>query len=170
MILHWVIAIAVIANWRIAEAAEKLPEAERGDVMAWHFAIGMSILVATVLRIVWRLVHRPPPLAAHLAAWERAFARTVHAIFYILLIGLPLLGWIGLSGYKLPVDMFGVVWPALPVGFGEKTGHEILEFHATLGGLMILLVGLHILAVIKHLVIDRDGNLWRMLPFGTPKG
>jgi cytochrome b561 len=169
MILHWVIAIAVIANWRIAEAAEKLPRSESEAVMGWHFAIGMAILVATVLRIVWRLVHRPPPLAAHLATWEKVAARLLHGLFYVLLIGLPLLGWIGLSGYGSSVDMFGIVWPALPVGFGEKTAHQVLEFHATVGSLMILLVGLHILAVIKHMVIDRDGNLWRMLPFGTPR-
>ncbi|MDD3798928.1 MAG: cytochrome b/b6 domain-containing protein [Novosphingobium sp.] len=170
MILHWVIAIAVIANWRIAEAAEGLPEAERGAVMGWHFAIGMAILLATVLRILWRLVHRPPPLSAHLAIWERVLARATHGLFYLLLLALPLLGWVGLSGYKAPIDMFGIVWPVLPVGFGEKTGHEILEFHATLGSAMIALVGLHILGVIKHMAIDRDGNLWRMLPFGTPRG
>ncbi|WP_235829540.1 cytochrome b [Croceicoccus estronivorus] len=169
MLLHWAIAIGVIANWRIAEAAENLPQAERGAVMSWHFAIGMAILLATLARIIWRLVHRPPPLSSRLAVWERVLARVTHSIFYILLLALPLLGWIGMSGYKAPIDMFGFVWPVLPVGFGEKTGHEILEFHATLGSLMILLVGLHLLGVIKHMVVDRDGNLWRMLPFGTPK-
>ena len=170
MILHWAIAIGVIANWRIAEAAEHLPDAERGGVMYWHFAIGMTILVASLARIAWRVINPPPPLSASLAPWERVLARVTHTIFYVLLIALPLGGWIGLSGYKAPVDMFGIVWPVLPVGFGEKTGHEILEFHATVGSLMILLVGLHLLGAIKHMVFDRDGNLWRMLPFGTPKG
>ncbi len=169
ILLHWLIAIGVIANWRIAEAAEHLPEAERGAVMGWHFAFGMSILVLTVLRLIWRLIHRPPPLQASLARWEVLLAKSVHGIFYVLLIGLPLGGWIGMSGYGFPVNMFGIVWPVLPVGFGEETGHEILEVHATIGSIMILLVGLHILAVLKHTFYDKTGNIFRMLPFGTAK-
>ena len=169
MLLHWAIAIGVIANWRIAASAEHLDKLERQALMGWHFAIGMTILLLTVARIVWRVVHRPPPLSAHLAPWERILAHSVHGIFYVLLIALPLLGWIGMSGYKYAIDMFGIVLPVLPVGFGEKTAHEILHLHGSLGFAMMLLVGLHLLGVIKHMVMDRDGNLWRMLPFGTPK-
>ena len=145
---------------------ESLPGLNR-VALAWGTLGAVAQIAATALMLL--VMHRRAFGVAY------AYIKTepvIVALLGVLLLGdhLPLLGWIGLSGYKLPVDMFGVVWPALPVGFGEKTGHEILEFHATLGGLMILLVGLHILAVIKHLVIDRDGNLWRMLPFGTPKG
>lgn len=167
MILHWAIAIAVIVNWRIAEKAEHLPEAERLDVMVWHFSIGMSILLLTLARIAWRLTHRRPPLGAHLKPWERKLAKTVHVLFYVLLIALPLLGWIAMSGYKYAVPMFGLFeWPVLPVGFGEETGHEILEVHASLGTAMLVLVVLHVLGALKHTVIDRDGTLWKMLPFG----
>ena len=172
IILHWAVAIAVIVNWRLAESAEELQKTDpaRGELMGLHFAIGMTVLLLTVLRLVWRAVTPPPPLSAHLATWERVLAKGVHLLFYILLLALPLLGWLGMSGYDQPIDMFGIVWPVLPVGFGKDTGHEILEFHGTLGGLMILLVGLHILGALKHQFIDRDGDLWKMLPFGTPKG
>ena len=170
IILHWLIAVAVIVNWRIAESAEHLPEAERGAVMVNHFALGMAILLLTVARIGWRLTHQPPPLNPALKPWEAKLAKVIHVVFYVLLIGLPLMGWIGLSGYGFPIDMYGLTWPVLPVGFGEDTGHEVLEVHATMGSLMVLLIGLHILGSIKHMVIDKDGNLWRMLPFGTPKG
>ena len=159
MILHWTIAVAVIAQWQIAEKAEHLPEAERLGVMVWHFQIGITILLLTLLRIVWRLTHRRPPLRTHLKPWERVLAKTVHSLFYILLIALPLLGWIGLSGYKYAIGMFGLFeWPVLPVGFGEETGHEILEFHATLGTMMLALVVLHVLGALKHHFWDRDGD------------
>jgi len=170
MLLHWAIAIAVIVNWRIAESAENLPDAERGAVMANHFALGMTILVLTLARLVWRLIHKPPPLNPALKAWEAKAAKVMHVTFYVLLIGLPLMGWIGLSGYGFPIDMYGLTWPVLPVGFGEDTGHEVLEVHATLGTVMLVLIALHILGALKHTFIDKDGNLWRMLPFGTPKG
>lgn len=167
MILHWAIAIGVIANWQIAEKAEHLPEAERGAVMGWHFEVGMTILVLTVLRIVWRLTHPRPPLGAHLKPWERTLAHLVHALFYVLLIALPLLGWIAMAGYKYAIPMFNLFeWPVLPLGFGEDTAHEILEVHANLGTLMLGLIVLHVLGALKHQFWDRDGELWKMLPFG----
>lgn len=172
IILHWLVAIAVIVNWRLAEAAEHLERSdpERGEIMGLHFAIGMSVLLLTVARVIWRLTHKAPPMSAHLAPWNRMLARAVHLLFYVLLLALPLLGWLGMSGYGNPVNMFGLVWPVLPVGFGKDTAGDILEFHGTVGELMILLVGLHILGALKHHFVDKDGILWKMLPFGTPRG
>lgn len=170
MLLHWLIAIAVIVNWRIAESAENLSQAERGAVMNNHFALGLTILVLTLLRVIWRLVHRPPPLASTLKPWERALARTTHTIFYVLLIGLPLGAWIGLSGFRATIDYWGLFSIApLPVGFGKDTGEQILEAHAAGGTFILLLIALHILGALKHTLWDKDGNLWRMLPFGIPK-
>lgn len=165
IILHWLIAIAVIVNWRIAESAHELPQAQRSDLMNWHFEIGMTILVLTVLRILWRLTHRPPPLSADITPVERVLARVTHAAFYILLISLPMLGWIGMSGYDFPVPFFGLFeWPVLPTGLTEDGGHQILEIHATLGTAMLFLIALHILGALKHQFYDRDGTLWKMLP------
>lgn len=171
MILHWAIAIGVIANWRIADAAEDLPKAEHNALMGTHFAIGITILALTLARIAWRLVNPPPPLSASLAPWERVLARTVHGLFYVLLLALPLGGWLAFSMFGNGVNVFGLfTLPALPVGHSPDTGKEILEAHGAAGKALIILVGLHLLAVIKHMAIDRDGNLWRMLPFGTPRG
>ena len=139
--------------------------------MANHFALGMIILVLTVLRVAWRLVHRPPPLAAHLKSWEVALARVTHGIFYILLISLPLMGWVAMSAYGQAIDMFGMFdWPALPIGADPDAAGAVFDIHAVLGKAMILLIGLHLLGVIKHTVFQRDGNLFRMLPFGKVKG
>jgi cytochrome b561 len=172
MILHWATAIAVIVNWRLAENAEHAATQEEGyAIMGQHFALGMTILGLTVLRIIWRLVKRPPPLAASVKGWEAVVAKTVHLIFYVLLIGLPLGGWIAGSLYGTGVDMFGLFTvPALPAPLNEDLGHEIYEIHGTLGQAMLLLIALHVLGALKHHFIGRDGNLYRMLPFGTPKG
>jgi cytochrome b561 len=171
IVLHWVIAIAVIVNWRIAEAGEHLPDAERGAVMANHMALGMTILLLTLLRLAWRLTHKPPPLASTLKSWERAAARTVHTIFYILLIGLPLGGWLATSYYGIGVDIWGVMTvPRMPVGVDPDFGHEIYHAHAFGGTVLLALVALHLLGALKHHFLDKDGNLWRMLPWGTPKG
>ncbi|QZH75650.1 MAG: cytochrome b [Erythrobacter sp.] len=171
MLLHWLIAIAVIVNWRLAEAADHTDvRADAEAYMGNHMAIGITILVLTLVRLAWRLGHPAPPLPADYVTWERLLARTVHFIFYALLIGLPLGGWLASSFYGQGVDVFGLfTLPALPVAESPNIGEEIFDLHGTGGEAMLILIGLHVLGAIKHMVIDKDGNLWRMLPFGTPK-
>jgi len=171
IVLHWAIAIAVIVNWRIAEAMEHVtPHEAYMDAMAPHKALGMAILLLTVLRLAWRLVKKPPELASTLKPWERTLAKTVHVIFYVLLIGLPLGGWLATSYDGEAIDMWGMFTiPALPVTPNEDFGHEIFDVHAFGGSVMIYLIALHIIGALKHQFFNKDGNLYRMLPWGTPK-
>lgn len=170
MALHWLIAVLVIVNWRIAASAEGLSRAERIEIMKNHMALGIVILVLVLLRLAWRLAHKPPELAASLKPWERASAKIVHAIFYILLIGMPLAGWLANSFYGVGVNVFGIFsLPALPVPANPDMGHGIFEAHATAGTILLILVALHALGSLKHTFVDKDGNLFRMLPWGTPK-
>ncbi|WP_340586547.1 cytochrome b [Erythrobacter alti] len=171
MALHWVIAIAVIVNWRIAEAAENEASREAASaVMANHKALGITILVLTLMRLGWRLTHRPPALSRTYAPWERILARSVHIIFYVMLIGLPLGGWLASSYFGQGVNVFGLfTLPALSVSENPDTGKAIFDLHQNGGKIMLILVGLHILGVLKHMFIDKDGNLWKMLPVGKPR-
>jgi len=170
MVLHWLIAIAVIVNWRIAEAAEHAESPLRGEIMANHKALGVTILILTLLRLAWRLTHKTPPFASTVKPWEAALARTVHIIFYVLLIGMPLAGWLGNSLYGQAVDVFGLfTLPALPVGEDRDMGGQIFDIHAAAGTLMLALIVLHVVGALKHHLLDRDGNLYRMLPVGRPK-
>ena len=171
MILHWLIAIAVIMNWQIAETAHDLPKELGREVMGYHMAWGMTILVLTVLRIVWRLTHRPPPYSSHLKSWEVALARVTHSIFYILLISLPVLGWVAMSAYGNAISVFGWFdWPALPLPKDPDGAGAVFDIHETLAKAMLLLILLHVAGALKHTLYDRDGNLFRMLPFGRVKG
>lgn len=170
MVLHWAIAIAVIANWRIAETAEHAPEAQAREIMGSHMSLGVTILVLVLLRLAWRLVHRPPPLAAHLKPWERALAKTTHILFYVLLIAMPLAGWVAMSSFGFGVNVWGLFeLPALPVPNSPERGEAIIDAHAIAGTALLVLIAIHILGSLKHTLIDKDGNLFRMLPFGTPK-
>ncbi|RPF72415.1 cytochrome b [Aurantiacibacter spongiae] len=169
MIFHWAIAIAVIWNWRLAETAHETADRAHGAaLMADHKALGITILALTLGRIAWRLTHKLPPLPANYATWERVLARGTHLIFYILLVALPLAGWIANSLGGKMIDYFGLFTiPALPVGQNGDLGHSIFEVHATTGTIMIWLIGLHILGALKHTFFDKDGGIFRMLPFGS---
>ena len=166
MIFHWVIAVAVIVNWRLAEAAEHASDAEKAAIFGNHKALGITILLLTLGRLAWRLTHPVPPLTG-VASWERILARSVHVIFYVMLIGLPLGGWLASSYYGSGVDVFGIfTLPALPVGPDKEAGKAIFDLHATGGEIVIYLVGLHILGGLKHTFFDKNGGIFRMLPFG----
>ena len=167
MLFHWTIAVAVIANWRIAEAAEHATGADRAAIFDNHKALGIVILALTLGRLAWRLSHPVPPLPDAMAQWEKVLARTTHIVFYALLLGLPIGAWIANSLMGRPIDMFGLFTiPALPVGSNEQVGGTIFDIHKLLGSAMIYLIGLHILGALKHTFVDRSGGLARMLPFG----
>lgn len=170
MLLHWVIAVLVIMNWQIAERAEHFDGPLRGEIMDYHRAWGMTILALTLIRLAWRLAHPSVVRTPDLKRWERVLAKTVHVTFYVLLIGLPLGGWLATSFYGKPVEFFGLfAIPALPVGADKELGGAIFDAHETGAKFMLLLIVMHVAGALKHTIIDRDGTLWRMLPFGTPK-
>ena len=107
-------------------------------------------------------------LVETLRAWEAAVAKVTHWIFYFLMLAIPLTGW-GMhsagSGGK-PVSMFGLFdFPALPVGSDKPTIGLFHELHEVTATAMLVLLGLHVLAALKHQFLDRDGTMARMLRF-----
>ncbi len=163
---HWVIAACVIANILIVELTESLSKPERRAWMGTHKAIGIAVLVLTIGLIVWRLGHRPPPQPATMKRWEIVLSKTVHFLFYFLLLALPLTGWLFISAGGRGIDFFGLfAIPALPVGDSKNLLDLSENAHKLLGNAMLYLGILHILAALKHQYIDRDGLMGRLNPF-----
>ena len=88
--LHWLIGLSVIINIGLAMLTEGLPREAHREAMNIHKALGITILVLTALRLLWRLGHKPPPLPAGTPAWQRPVSKILHFLFYLLLILLPL--------------------------------------------------------------------------------
>lgn len=171
MAVHWLIALGVLLNWWLHELAEEAAtKAEKSAYMGPHFSIGILLFVLTVFYLIWRRRHPGPPLGAHFASWERVLAKTTHFVFFALLIVMPLAGWLAMSKYGSPISFFGIFsLPPLPVATDPEAGKAIFEKHGIAGKVLLYLVGLHVLGTLKHTLLDKDGNLFRMLPFGTAK-
>lgn len=165
---HWIIAALIALNFIAAWVAEDLPPEQAAQIMGNHKAFGITILVLAVLRLVWRLTHRPPPRVQALRPWEVALAKVVHIAFYVLMIAIPLAGWAMSSIAARPVSFFGLFTvPMLPLGSDKAVGGLFHDLHENGATLLLVLLALHVAGALKHHFIDRDGTLRRMLPGGA---
>ncbi len=165
---HWLIALAIIANWILAHYAEDLPKAEHERLMGTHVAIGMSVLILSVLRVIWRLMHKPPPPNPEHKAWERLLAGLIHKLFYVLIIALPLTGYLMVQTFTggMGIDMFGAgQFPGIAMAKDKPASELFGELHEVISYVMAALLALHVAGAWKHHLVDRDGTMGRMLPF-----
>lgn len=168
--LHWLIAAAlvwqILSGWRM----EDMPPAERFAAFQIHKSAGLTILILSLARLGWRLAHPPPPPPETMKAWEKRVSMLVHAAFYVLMIGLPIGGWIiiSTSPYSVTTEFWGLFeWPKLPLAdlpFRKTLNAVAKSGHSAAAWGVIGLLALHTGAALKHHFIDRDGVLGRMIP------
>jgi cytochrome b561 len=163
---HWLIAVLVVTQFVLARWALSLPlGSHKLALLARHKSVGMTVLMLAILRLAWRLAHRPPALPANMTRFERVAARATHIAFYVLLFAMPLTGWMMSSAKAYSVSWFGFfTWPDL-IGKNEAAFNLLRTTHDTMSALLFAVAILHILAALKHHFWNRDTVLLRMLPF-----
>jgi cytochrome b561 len=167
--LHWLIAFAIIGLLAVGKYMHGLPDTDPDKFALYqmHKSFGITVFVLTLARVAWRFTQPVPALPASMPGWERLGARASHLLFYLLMLGLPLSGWLRVSTDRLgvPTLWFGLLEvPHLPV-VSDTLTHLAHDAHELLGNAMILLLLVHVGAALKHHFWNRDGVLKRMLPF-----
>lgn len=170
MTLHWVIAALIIFNIIIAQGGDDVKTAADIAQIQLHKSIGITVLLLTLARILTRLFFKAPP-AEVMKPVEALILKGVHVLFYALMIGIPLTGWllVSMSPRNIPTFFFDLFqWPHLPiqgmVGDPKEATEEIAEIHETISNGILVLAALHVLAALKHHFIAKDSTLFRMLP------
>lgn len=165
-LLHWLVALLVIALLWVGLWMVDLPlSPDKVRVYALHKSVGISVLALMLVRIAWRSAERSRPKPPFvMPTWERAAARLSHALLYALLLVMPLSGWLFNSAANFPLQWFG--WLSLPALAGPDPELKAIAraVHHWSAYALIALVSLHVLAALKHHLIDRDETLRRMLP------
>ena len=173
IVLHWLIALAILVQIGLGLAMTQLALSPMRQFQLYqlHKSVGITVLLLVLLRVLWRLGHRPPPLPTAMPAVERRAAEGTHLLLYTLLLGLPLTGWavVSASPFNIPTVLYGIVpWPHLPVlpGLHDKAPVEAVlkAIHAYGAWVLIAVLALHIGAALRHAFLLRDDVLWRMLP------
>ena len=187
--LHWLIALLIVGMIIAGLWMTKAIDDPKSQVLAFkvfqlHKSFGLTILVLSLFRLAWRLMHKVPPLP-EMPGWEKIAARGSHILFYVIMIGMPLTGWLYVSSgwspeqghaFNVPTIFFGMFQvPHIP-GLIELPDPQraaianlFMESHEKLAWFTIALLTLHIAAALKHHFADKDDVLTRMLPFLKPR-
>ncbi len=167
IILHWLMFLLLIAVYGCIELRELFPKGSepRELLKTWHFMLGLSVFSLIWLRLFFRFIATQPRIEPPLPVWQARLATAMHAALYLMMVGMPLAGWIILSAEGKPIPFFGLELPAL-VSANEELADTVEDIHETIGTAGYYLIGLHTVAALFHHYIQRDNTLLRMLPGG----
>jgi len=177
--LHWLIAIGIVANVALAWIWPNLPDASVRPAIDAHKSIGITVLGLAIMRLLWRFTHMPPALPTRYQRWEVTASHVTHVLLYVLIIAMPLTGWIMDSAWKdaatHPMYWFGLFeWPR--IGFMQSLEPDLRErMHDLFGALheyfswaLYALFVAHIAGALKHQWLDGEKELQRMWPGRKP--
>jgi len=159
-IIHWLMAILIIGELCLGIFMDEfLPDeaSYRYTIYDIHKSIGVSIFLLLVLRIVIRLIAKTPQLPATMSVIEQRLAKLGHLTLYFLMIMVPVSGYLMSSFAGYPVKLFGAIIPSI-VAVNFDYAEIASEIHEACAYFLLAVIGVHILAVIKHRYFDKAEN------------
>ena len=166
IVLHWVVALLVLCSATLGLYMVDLSlSPAKLRFYSWHKWIGVSIFLVAVLRALWRLTHPVPAMPAATPPWQRAAAATSHLLLYLMLIVIPLSGWLMSSALGVQTVYLGALPLPDLLAKDKALGEQLKLVHGALNWTLAMLVAVHVSAALRHHFVDRDDVLQRMLPF-----
>lgn len=163
--LHWLVVALVIAAWALGLYMVGLPfSPQKLKLYSWHKWIGVTIFLLAVARIAWRIGHPVPALPRSVPSWQKSAAAVSHALLYLLILSIPVSGWLFSSASGVPVVYLGVVTLPDLIGKDKASAELLKQMHVLLNWTLFVTVCVHVTAALKHHLLDRDEVLARMLP------
>ena len=162
--LHWLLALLILGMLPLGFYMTGLPlSPQKLQLYSWHKWAGVTIFMLALARLAWRLTHRPPALPGHMARHEQWAAHGAHALLYLLMLAIPLSGWLMSSAKGFQTVWFGVLPLPDLLARDRALGELLASVHTALNFTLIAVLIGHIGAALKHHFIDRDDILQRML-------
>jgi cytochrome b561 len=162
IVLHWLVALGLVATFCVGVYMVDLERTPtKIQIYNWHKSLGITLLALALLRLVWRLTHRPPADLA-MPAWQSKAAHALHGLLYALMLAVPLAGWAMNSAKGKPTVWFDLLTLPSWVSADKALEHQLEALHSNLSWALAALVVLHVAAAFKHHLVDKDGLLDRM--------
>lgn len=167
-LLHWAIALMIIVQIPAGMFMSQMDFSQTKFTMyQLHKSFGFIVLGLSLFRLYWRLTHPIPALPDNTAGWKAAAAKLTHVGFYVVIIGIPLTGWLMVSASPLEIPtkiFFAIPVPHWPVPISEASEGLFRLSHELLAKATIALLVLHVGAALNHHFREKDDVLIRMLP------
>ncbi len=166
-LLHWLLAVALVGNLIIGLLLD-----DNEDLVGLHKSVGIVILCIVLARIAnrFRLRHRLPTSVNPASSLARLAERAVHALLYVLMFAIPLLGWMKTNAAGHTANCFGMFSLPTLVPKSRALSHWLGELHALTAYGLAVVVGFHVLGAMAHRVIGAENILPRILPWPTGAG
>ena len=165
IVVHWAMAAGIVGIFLFGRYMADLPVSPaKLKYYSWHKWAGVTLFALLAFRIVWRATHRPPELPVHMSRGERFVAHAGHAALYLLMIAVPLSGWLMSSAKGIQTVLFGVLPIPDLLAKNKELGQLLQTLHWGLNMLFAAVVVGHVAAALKHHFIDKDEVLTRILP------
>lgn len=163
--LHWLTTLLVFSLFALGWFMVDLPIGpQRGDYFALHKSVGIAVFVLLLMRVAWRLGHRPPPFPPTMRAWRVLLARVVHLAFYVMLVLQPLSGYLSSSFSGYETRWFGIPLPRW--GWRDAPLNEFFtEIHVICSLTLLLLIAMHVLGALSHVLSGESAMFRRMWPW-----
>ena len=169
--LHWLVGVALLAQVAFGFLLDDIAPRgtpSRAAVINLHKSFGIVLGLSIVLRVAWRLAHRPPRWPPAMPAWQRQAARVGHGALYACMIVLPVSGYVASNFSRHGVKFFGR--PVAPWGPDLPNVYDALNgLHVATAWLFAALIAGHVLAALQHAWVDRDGIFRRIWPWRTAR-
>ncbi|MCF3972777.1 cytochrome b [Paracoccus salsus] len=163
---HWTIAVAVLLMIPagLVMTQDGLARIVQDALFLFHKNLGVLLIPLILARLIYRLVHRPPPLPGHIPAWQRRAAALSHAALYVLLIVMPLSGFVRVRAGGFPIELLDSLGAGPWLAKSEALAEAAKGLHYAAGMTLIALLALHVGAALHHVLIRRDEVWGRMWP------
>ncbi len=161
--LHWLMALLILGLLALGTYMSELPlSPQKLELYAWHKWTGVTVFLLVWLRLAWRVAHRPPGLPASLSPRMRLVAHAGHAALYVLMVLIPLSGWLMSSAKGFQTVWFGVLPIPDLIGKYRLLGEILQQVHEALSSLLMLTLAGHVAAALWHHFVLKDDTLRRM--------
>lgn len=165
--LHWIVALLIFAAFGLGLYMTDIPgfTPTKLKLYSYHKWIGITVLIFGVLRVLWRLTHPAPAPVPGMPKWQHRAAEAAHVGLYLLILAVPLTGYLLSVAAGVKVVYLGLWEMPMPFDKSDALKDIFSMAHEWLNWTMATIVAVHVLAALKHHTVDRDGTLRRMVPF-----
>jgi cytochrome b561 len=162
--LHWTVFGLIAAQYAVGSIMPHIGRNTPDESWVhWHLLIGAAIFFFLIARIVWRFTS-PVPMEANLPTWQLHLARLTHAMLYVLILTMTLLGWAAANYRGWTVQLFGFIPLPDIAAKGADWAHTAGDIHDYMVYVLLAFIVLHVAGALYHYFVMRDRVLQRMLP------